>query len=337
MYSCFVVTHCTFSSASWEGEQLVESKFAANLEQLNNGVKIPPKGWQCQKCDLSNNLWLNLTDGSILCGRKFFDGSGGNNHAIEHYNDKKYPLVREDSHMKSGHNMVTLSLFLKAVKLGTISGDGKADVFSYPEDNMVLDSKLVDHLAHFGINASSMTKTDKSMAELEIDINQRMDFSAITESGSNLVPVFGKGLTGMINLGNTCYMNSVLQVLLHTQPFIDAFVKPAPECFDRANLQDPLQDFKLQMSKVAYSLWNGHYSKEAMEGQDAFVENGIRPTSFKALIGRGHSEFSTNRQQDAQEFFLHLLNVMEKAFVKDGNNPAEGFQFEVKASFFLWA
>ena len=38
-------------------------------------------------------MWLNLTDGNINCGRKFFDGSGGNNHAVEHYHETKFPLV----------------------------------------------------------------------------------------------------------------------------------------------------------------------------------------------------------------------------------------------------
>lgn len=78
-------------------------RHAENLLQLDNGIKIPPKGWKCEKCDLTSNLWLNLTDGSILCGRRFFDGSGGNNHAVEHYDQVKYPL---------------------AVKLGTITGEG---------------------------------------------------------------------------------------------------------------------------------------------------------------------------------------------------------------------
>lgn len=32
---------------------------------------------------------------------------------------------------------------------------------------------------------------------------------------------------------------------------------------------------------------------------------------FKALVGRGHPEFSTNRQQDAQEFLLHFINMVE--------------------------
>lgn len=38
-----------------------------------------------------------------------------------------------------------------AVKLGTITSTS-ADVYSYPEDAMVIDSKLDLHLAHFGIN-----------------------------------------------------------------------------------------------------------------------------------------------------------------------------------------
>ena len=36
---------------------------------------------------------MNLSDGSINCGRRNFDGSGGNNHAVDHYNDTNYPLV----------------------------------------------------------------------------------------------------------------------------------------------------------------------------------------------------------------------------------------------------
>lgn len=60
-------------------------------------------GWKCSKCDMRENLWLNMTDGSILCGRRYFDGSGGNNHAVEHYRETGYPL---------------------AVKLGTITPDG---------------------------------------------------------------------------------------------------------------------------------------------------------------------------------------------------------------------
>jgi len=140
-------------SGTWDGEKRTVSKHAQTLGQQNNGIRVAPRGWKCEKCDMKENLWLNLTDGSILCGRKFFDGTGGNNHALEHFEVTKHPL---------------------AVKLGTITPSG-ADVYSYDEDEMVEDPLLAQHLAHFGINLAQMENTDKSMLELEIDVNLNFD------------------------------------------------------------------------------------------------------------------------------------------------------------------
>jgi len=42
------------------------------------------------------------------------------------------------------------------------------------------------------------------------------------------------------------------------------------------------------------------------EHQPAF-QAGIRPNAFRSIIGKNHNEFSTMRQQDAEEFFAHLL------------------------------
>ena len=71
--------------STWDGEARKVSTHAEKLVQLDNGVRVPPSSWQCSQCDKTDNLWLNLTDGTVLCGRKFFDGTGGNNHALEHY------------------------------------------------------------------------------------------------------------------------------------------------------------------------------------------------------------------------------------------------------------
>ena len=91
--SAFLKEERAAMNATWSGEVRQKTKHADTLEQLDNGRKIPPNGWKCEQCDLRDNLWLNLTDGSILCGRKFYDGTGGNNHAIEHYYKTKYPLA----------------------------------------------------------------------------------------------------------------------------------------------------------------------------------------------------------------------------------------------------
>jgi len=58
------------------------------------------------------------------------------------------------------------------------------------------------------------------MAELELDMNQRVwEWSALQESDSQLQPLHGPGLTGIHNLGNSCYMNAVMQVIMTMPQF----------------------------------------------------------------------------------------------------------------------
>ena len=63
------------------------------------------------------------------------------------------------------------------------------------------------------------------MVELEIALNQKYaEWDVITEAGSKLEPVYGPGLTGIRNLGNSCYMNSVMQVLFSVPDFKQKYV-----------------------------------------------------------------------------------------------------------------
>lgn len=276
-------------TGTWDGEMKQVSVYALELQQHENGKKIPMSGWKCEKCDLTTNLYLNLTDGSILCGRKFFDGTGGNDHAVQHYQDTKYPL---------------------AVRLGTITADGKADIYSYAEDEMVIDPYLQKHLLHFGINIGQMEKTEKSLIEMEIELNQRVgEWALMQESSAVLQPVAGPGLTGMSNLGNTCYLNSVMQVIFTIPDFIKRYVERAGEIFATAP-GDHVNDFNVQMAKLGAGLWSGRYSAVSEDSMDTGA-SGIKPTMFKNLIGRGHQDFATKQQQDAQEFLLHLFSVIE--------------------------
>ncbi|KAL3639889.1 ubiquitin-specific protease ubp14 [Castilleja foliolosa] len=307
--------------AAWTADTKFISKYAMELKQLDNGVIVPPSGWKCEKCDKTENLWLNLTDGSILCGRKNWDGSGGNDHAVNHYNVTKYPL---------------------AVKLGTITADLEAaDVYSYDEDASVVDPLLAQHLQHFGIDFSSLQKTEMTTAERELDHNTSFDWNRIQESGEEVEPLFGAGYTGLINLGNSCYLAATMQVVFSTRSFcsryyLDQSLKVA---FDTAPA-DPTLDLNSQLTKLAHGLLSGKYSIRATKNDDAgdaahttltAKQEGIPPRMFKSVIAAKHPEFSTMRQQDALEFFLHLIDKVER--VNMGNpilDPSRSFKFGIE-------
>ncbi|XP_063934124.1 ubiquitin carboxyl-terminal hydrolase 5-like isoform X2 [Zophobas morio] len=289
--------------AEWQ-ETLKESTYAKSLVQLDNGVKIPPTGHQCQKCTLKRNLWLNLTDGSILCGRKQ-PGIVGNSHALLHYQLTKYPLC---------------------VKLGTISSQG-ADVYSYPEDEMVKDPFLEKHLSHFGIDMHILQKTEKTMAEYDIDVNWKHEWDLITEKDYELEKCYGPGFTGIINLGNTCYMASVLQLIFSLKEFIAKYYDGYYECVKENILADPVNNFSLQMSKLAFGLCSGEYSTETQNK----ILRGIRPSMFKALVGKGHPEFATGRQQDASEFYQYLMEYIHRKETSRGQlDPSQVFRFQLE-------
>ncbi len=159
----------------WE-EKILPCEHTLTLEQFANGP-IPASGLaHCSSCDLKENLWLCLTCGSLGCGRQQFGSMGGNGHGLAHYEATQHPV---------------------SVKLGTIIPEGGADIYCYQCNDSKLDPELASHLATFGINIQTQTKTEKSMTELQIEL--KYDFPL---TGKALEPVCGPGLTGLSNLGN---------------------------------------------------------------------------------------------------------------------------------------
>ena len=299
---------------AWE-EEILPCEHTLTLQQFP-GVKIVDSSLKkCSQCDLSSNLWLCLTCGNLSCGRK---EAGGNAHAIEHYKQTKHPLV---------------------VKTGTITPNGEASLYCYDCDNDVKDPELPNHLIHFGIDINTQKKTDKTVTEMNLDFNLNFTLSKTIEDGKVLTPLYGPGYTGLENLGNSCYMNSVLQILLSLEPFKKWYLDGALEHLNTC-YKNPIECYMCQMSKIMYGLHSGMYSvkkerelpatEEGKKGEIEEYQDGIKPSSFKLYFGRDHPDFSSNKQQDALEYMSYLLDIMKTEDRGRKIDPLKLFTFEIE-------
>jgi len=75
-----------------------------------------------------------------------------------------------------------------AVKLGSLTADGTADIYCYACDEERVDPELPTHLAHWGINIKDRVKTEKSLTEMQVEHNLLYEFSMTTGTAKNSNP-----------------------------------------------------------------------------------------------------------------------------------------------------
>jgi ubiquitin carboxyl-terminal hydrolase 5/13 len=263
----------------------------------------------CSLCDLQENLWLCLQCGNLGCGRAQFGGLKGNSHGLAHKE-------------QTGHAV--------AVKLGSITSDGTADVYCYECNEDRIDEDLGPHLAHWGIILAERQKTEKSLVEMNVEENLRWEFSMTDEEGHELKKLFGEGFTGLKNIGNSCYLASTLQCLFALPQFQKRYYLPKEEL---PTVEDPAQDLETQLRKIGDGLLSGRYSHPDSDVSSSDptaiqYQKGLAPAMFKHLVGRGHEEFSTMRQQDAFEFLLHVFKLITRSQHQGSlQDPTKAFRF----------
>lgn len=100
------------------------------------------------------------------------------------------------------------------------------------------------------------------------------------------------GYTGILNIGNTCYINSVIQCFSN-------FIKMTEYYLNYEMIKDhKYKDLFKNYIILIRELWKGNHI--------------VKPTSFKNSINFIFKKYNNNQQHDAYEFMTDLINVLHE-------------------------
>ncbi|XP_043567720.1 ubiquitin carboxyl-terminal hydrolase 22 isoform X4 [Chiloscyllium plagiosum] len=110
------------------------------------------------------------------------------------------------------------------------------------------------------------------------------------------------GLRGLINLGNTCFMNCIVQALTHTPLLRDFFLSDRHKC----EMQSPNCCLVCEMSRLFQEFYSGYRSPHI-------------PYRLLHLVWTHARHLAGYEQQDAHEFLIAALDVLHRHCKGDDN------------------
>ncbi|ODM93227.1 Ubiquitin carboxyl-terminal hydrolase 11 [Orchesella cincta] len=113
-----------------------------------------------------------------------------------------------------------------------------------------------------------------------------------SSAGENRDPSRAPGDVGLNNIGNTCFMNSGLQCLLHTSPLVEFFVES--DTFEKT-----ISSLVYQFHSLMKHAWFGYAGAISLH-------------DFKLVLGNKYAQFKDCRQHDCQEFLAVLLDILHE-------------------------
>ena len=158
-------------------------------------------------------------------------------------------------------------------------------------------------------NDSSFTPIDE-YTSMDVELNSNTQ-------------VYGRNkrlASGLNNMGNTCFMNSTLQCLAHTEPIRTYFL--SGEYTKDLNRENPLGtggELATQFANLIGEMWGVSSKRRNVIGgtqnwnnTNQYSTTSVYPRTFKSSLGKHAEQFMGYDQHDSQELATYLLDALHE-------------------------
>ncbi|XP_015429538.1 PREDICTED: ubiquitin carboxyl-terminal hydrolase 8 [Dufourea novaeangliae] len=181
---------------------------------------------------------------------------------------------------------------------------------SYSSPNLL---QLIDRKAP-RVDRTSKPQTPSQNQNGSLSNETKVSHVSWANREERMNPVHGSvhpGITGLKNLGNSCYMNSIIQCLSNTTHLAKYFTDNLyADDLNTSNDNSTQGQVVEEVAQVIKVLWRGQYKS-------------ISPRDLKIAVGQYKLQFESYEQQDSHEFLTFLLDWMHNDLKKKCKVPLE--------------
>uniref|UniRef100_A0A8C8E0T5 Ubiquitin carboxyl-terminal hydrolase n=1 Tax=Oryzias sinensis TaxID=183150 RepID=A0A8C8E0T5_9TELE len=272
------------------------SHLSLNISCTTVSPRFPngtPSSWCCNVCRSNKSPWICLTCLMVHCGRYV------NGHAKKHFEDNQGPGFCQRKGDRQEKEKTQHSLCMDCSSLS---------VFCYRCDDFVVNDTKLGQVQKLREQLQSLENSllmGDRQRKRKFQENSASD-GKLLKDGENVA----LGATGLRNLGNTCFMNAILQSLSNIEQF-SCYFKELPavalrsgktagrRMYHTRSQGDNSVSLVEEFRKTLCSLWQGN--------QTAFS-----PDSLFYAIWKIMPSFRGYQQQDAHEFMRYLLDHLHR-------------------------
>ncbi|KAL1541002.1 ubiquitin-specific protease [Salvia divinorum] len=224
----------------------------------------------------------------------------------DYFSHQKHALMNDmEKTLDEANIQMDQDILVELINIKTEGG-----LSSHQENGSMNNGSLAPATLHSSIATSGGLSASKFSSRNGNSESHFQNLNTDKAYGTSSISTRGAtcGLTGLLNLGNTCFMNSAIQCLVHTPEFTRYFREDYHQEINRQNPLGMVGELALAFGDLLRKLW-------------APGRAPVAPRPFKAKLVRFAPQFSGCSQHDSQELLAFLLDGLHEDLNRVKHKP----------------